>query len=194
MAVVAMGHPLGATGAMIVGTLLDEMERSDKETGLATLCVASGMGANGSGWPKAPRKEAEDVSTPNSNEALRLYQELLDRLSTAVLAGDLDTVSGCFSLPTRSTRSRPRSPSKRTRNCGKAIANWAQTRTPAGQPTLLAGEDGALGQPELHRSLSCDPCVEKLTAPHGALPCAGHGSFDGENYMNDEVEDPAENT
>ena len=43
-----------------------------------------------------------NVSTPNSNEeALRLYQELLDRLSTAVLAGDLDTVSGCFSLPTR---------------------------------------------------------------------------------------------
>ncbi len=42
---IAMGHPLGATGAMIVGTLLDELERSDKETGLATLCVASGMGA-----------------------------------------------------------------------------------------------------------------------------------------------------
>jgi len=42
---IAMGHPLGATGAMIIGTLLDEMERSDKELGLATLCVASGMGA-----------------------------------------------------------------------------------------------------------------------------------------------------
>jgi acetyl-CoA C-acetyltransferase len=42
---IAMGHPLGATGAMIIGTLLDEMERADRETGLATLCVASGMGA-----------------------------------------------------------------------------------------------------------------------------------------------------
>ncbi|MEM1351837.1 MAG: acetyl-CoA C-acetyltransferase [Pseudomonadota bacterium] len=42
---IAMGHPLGATGAMIVGTLLDELERADKEVGLATLCVASGMGA-----------------------------------------------------------------------------------------------------------------------------------------------------
>ncbi len=42
---IAMGHPLGATGAIIIGTLLDEMERTDKETGLATLCVASGMGA-----------------------------------------------------------------------------------------------------------------------------------------------------
>jgi len=42
---IAMGHPLGATGAMILGTLLDEMERQDRETGLATLCVASGMGA-----------------------------------------------------------------------------------------------------------------------------------------------------
>jgi acetyl-CoA C-acetyltransferase len=42
---IAMGHPLGATGAMILGTLLDEMERADKATGLATLCVASGMGA-----------------------------------------------------------------------------------------------------------------------------------------------------
>jgi acetyl-CoA C-acetyltransferase len=42
---IAMGHPLGATGAMIIGTLLDELERSDKEMGLATLCIASGMGA-----------------------------------------------------------------------------------------------------------------------------------------------------
>ena len=42
---IAMGHPLGATGAMILGTLLDEMERTDKETGLATLCVAAGMGS-----------------------------------------------------------------------------------------------------------------------------------------------------
>ncbi|MCY4180766.1 MAG: acetyl-CoA C-acetyltransferase [Litoreibacter sp.] len=42
---IAMGHPLGATGAIIIGTLLDEMERTDRETGLATLCVASGMGA-----------------------------------------------------------------------------------------------------------------------------------------------------
>ncbi len=42
---IAMGHPLGATGAIILGTLLDEMERADKETGLATLCIGSGMGA-----------------------------------------------------------------------------------------------------------------------------------------------------
>ena len=42
---IAMGHPLGATGAMILGTLLDELERQDKTIGLATLCVASGMGA-----------------------------------------------------------------------------------------------------------------------------------------------------
>jgi acetyl-CoA C-acetyltransferase len=42
---IAMGHPLGATGAIIIGTLLDELERADKEVGLATLCVASGMGA-----------------------------------------------------------------------------------------------------------------------------------------------------
>jgi acetyl-CoA C-acetyltransferase len=41
---IAMGHPLGATGAMILGTLLDEMERQDKETGLAALCVGAGMG------------------------------------------------------------------------------------------------------------------------------------------------------
>ncbi len=41
---IAMGHPLGATGAMILGTLLDEMERRDLSTGLATLCVGAGMG------------------------------------------------------------------------------------------------------------------------------------------------------
>ena len=42
---IAMGHQLGATGAIIIGMLLDELERSGKGTGLATLCVASGMGA-----------------------------------------------------------------------------------------------------------------------------------------------------
>jgi len=41
---IAMGHPLGATGAMILGTLLDELERRDLSTGLATLCVGAGMG------------------------------------------------------------------------------------------------------------------------------------------------------
>ncbi len=41
---IAMGHPLGATGCAILGTLLDEMERQDKQTGLASLCVGAGMG------------------------------------------------------------------------------------------------------------------------------------------------------
>ncbi|HMF21707.1 MAG TPA: acetyl-CoA C-acetyltransferase [Pseudolabrys sp.] len=41
---IAMGHPLGATGAMILGTVLDELERSDKETALVTLCIGVGMG------------------------------------------------------------------------------------------------------------------------------------------------------
>ena len=41
---IAMGHPLGATGAMLVSTMLDELERSDKETALLTLCVGAGMG------------------------------------------------------------------------------------------------------------------------------------------------------
>ncbi|MEE3358743.1 MAG: acetyl-CoA C-acetyltransferase [Pseudomonadota bacterium] len=42
---IAMGHPLGATGAIIIGTLLDELERTGQGVGLATLCIASGMGA-----------------------------------------------------------------------------------------------------------------------------------------------------
>jgi len=41
---IAMGHPLGATGGMILGTVLDELERSDKTTALVTLCVGAGMG------------------------------------------------------------------------------------------------------------------------------------------------------
>ncbi len=41
---IAMGHPLGATGAMILGTLLDELEARDLKTGLVTLCVGGGMG------------------------------------------------------------------------------------------------------------------------------------------------------
>ncbi len=41
---IAMGHPLGATGSMILGTVLDELERTGKETALITLCVGAGMG------------------------------------------------------------------------------------------------------------------------------------------------------
>jgi len=41
---IAMGHPLGATGAMILGTLIDELERRDQRYGVATLCVGGGMG------------------------------------------------------------------------------------------------------------------------------------------------------
>ncbi|MCP5096912.1 MAG: acetyl-CoA C-acetyltransferase [Chloroflexi bacterium] len=41
---IAMGHPLGATGAMLLGTVLDELERTDLETALITLCVGGGMG------------------------------------------------------------------------------------------------------------------------------------------------------
>ena len=41
---IAMGHPLGATGAMLLGTALDELERRDQETALITLCVGGGMG------------------------------------------------------------------------------------------------------------------------------------------------------
>ncbi|GMA73905.1 acetyl-CoA acetyltransferase [Methylorubrum aminovorans] len=41
---IAMGHPLGATGAMILGTVLDELERTGKERALVTLCIGAGMG------------------------------------------------------------------------------------------------------------------------------------------------------
>jgi acetyl-CoA C-acetyltransferase len=41
---IAMGHPLGATGAMVLGTALDELERSGKGTALVTLCIGAGMG------------------------------------------------------------------------------------------------------------------------------------------------------
>jgi acetyl-CoA C-acetyltransferase len=41
---IAMGHPLGATGAMLLGTVLDEMERRNASTGLVTLCIGAGMG------------------------------------------------------------------------------------------------------------------------------------------------------
>jgi len=41
---IAMGHPLGATGAMILGTVIDELERRDRSTALVTLCIGAGMG------------------------------------------------------------------------------------------------------------------------------------------------------
>ncbi len=40
----ALGHPIGATGAMLIGTLVDELERQDKQTGLITMCTGGGMG------------------------------------------------------------------------------------------------------------------------------------------------------
>jgi acetyl-CoA C-acetyltransferase len=43
---IALGHPLGATGAMILGTLIDELERRDLRRGLATLCIGGGMGVS----------------------------------------------------------------------------------------------------------------------------------------------------
>ena len=39
-----MGHPLGATGAMLLGTVLDELERTDMQTAVVSLCVGGGMG------------------------------------------------------------------------------------------------------------------------------------------------------
>mgnify|MGYP002180355178 CR=1 FL=1 len=40
----ALGHPIGATGGMLIGTLLDELERQDKQIGLVTMCTGGGMG------------------------------------------------------------------------------------------------------------------------------------------------------
>lgn len=42
---IAMGHPLGATGGMLLGTLLDELERRNLSTGVVTMCVGGGMGS-----------------------------------------------------------------------------------------------------------------------------------------------------
>jgi acetyl-CoA C-acetyltransferase len=41
---IALGHPLGATGAVLLGTVLDELERRDLNVGLVTLCIGGGMG------------------------------------------------------------------------------------------------------------------------------------------------------
>jgi acetyl-CoA C-acetyltransferase len=41
---IALGHPLGATGAILLNTAVDEMERADKSTALITLCIGGGMG------------------------------------------------------------------------------------------------------------------------------------------------------
>jgi acetyl-CoA C-acetyltransferase len=41
---IALGHPLGATGAMLIGTVLDELERRDLQRGLVTMCIGGGMG------------------------------------------------------------------------------------------------------------------------------------------------------
>ena len=41
---IALGHPRGATGGMLIGTAIDEMERADLETALVTMCIGGGMG------------------------------------------------------------------------------------------------------------------------------------------------------
>jgi uncharacterized cupin superfamily protein len=65
---IAMGHPLGATGAIIIGTLLDELERTGKGTGLATLCIGSGMGAppSSSGCDAKDRHDASRTGATGS--------------------------------------------------------------------------------------------------------------------------------
>ena len=40
---IALGHPIGATGAVLIGTVLDELERTDRQVGLVTMCAAGGM-------------------------------------------------------------------------------------------------------------------------------------------------------
>jgi acetyl-CoA C-acetyltransferase len=40
---IALGHPIGATGAILIGTVLDELERQNKQFGLVTMCAAGGM-------------------------------------------------------------------------------------------------------------------------------------------------------
>ena len=42
-AAIALGHPIGATGAVLIGTVLDELERTDQQVGLVTMCAAGGM-------------------------------------------------------------------------------------------------------------------------------------------------------
>jgi acetyl-CoA C-acetyltransferase len=69
---IAMGHPLGATGAMILGTLLDELERTGKGTGLATLCVASAA------W-ELPQSSNGSEKERMTQDALTIYQDFLDR-------------------------------------------------------------------------------------------------------------------
>jgi hypothetical protein len=68
---IAMGHPLGATGAMLLGTVLDELERRDLNTALVTLCIGAGMGRrrSSSGSDAQDRHRAIPVRTGTSYPA-----------------------------------------------------------------------------------------------------------------------------
>src|SRR3954453_22994246 len=78
---IAMGHPLGATGGMILGTLIDELERTGGRYGLATLCVGGGMGiatvVERIWWPKrsatrrATTGSSSSPSTPRASPRTR---------------------------------------------------------------------------------------------------------------------------
>ena len=62
---IALGHPLGSTGARLITTLLHELERSDTEIGLVTMCCGGGLGTGHPDpalvkWPGRPREHADD--------------------------------------------------------------------------------------------------------------------------------------
>src|SRR5258707_10489214 len=75
---IALGHPLGATGAMILGTVLDELERTNKSTALVTLCIGGGMGTADAQRDQVRRFVGDRKSTPlNSSHANISYAVFL---------------------------------------------------------------------------------------------------------------------
>ena len=96
---IALGHPLGATGAMILGTVLDELERTDKSTALVTLCIGGGMGT---------ATIIERVSnTPASERSLPTMLRRRHAGGAAPLHPDDTIASGATTWPTRISRSKP---------------------------------------------------------------------------------------
>ncbi len=78
---IALGHPLGATGAMILGTLIDELERRDQRYGLATLCVGGGMGSRHRHRTPLTRRPARPsrLTEPSMPESTTIRWEQDDR-------------------------------------------------------------------------------------------------------------------
>ena len=114
---IAMGHPLGATGAMILGTVLDELERRDLSTALVTLCIGAGMGT-ATIIERVEQLDAEDRHRQSAGATQR------QRLSRAVPQASATAASASGARQRRRARPVRRQPDALKPGAASSLRHW----------------------------------------------------------------------